>query len=591
MPEHSTPRNDLAIFIEGSHAFESALIALSAAESLTDELAAYILELTGLEHSSDLIKALHLCDFVRERNSEWSLVPEVREYLLKRLQEERPELFEAAHGRLLQICRSHELQGRFSEIPRYLVEGPGEAYHASALDPTEGLPKYAAMALGGQGGQQWLAARLAHEQEEFRILPSRSIEVDFLQGMVYYREGNIGEAERLLRRVSDIDADRREVAIALHIVGRLDWQSGSVRQAEAELNRSLAIRRTLRDAHGEAQVLHTLGQLVGRDRNRLGEAEELLRQSLSIFRGLDDKHGEARVLHTLGQVVGRDRNRWGEAEELLRQSLVIERNQNEFGKAQVLHTLGQLVGRDRKRRGEAEKLLRQSLAIGKRQRNKLHQAQVLHTLGQLVGHERRRRGEAEKLLRQSLAILRGLGDKHGQAQVLDTLGQLVRRDSDRSGEAEKLLRQSLTIFRTLDNDAYGEAQVLHTLGQLVGRDSDRSTDAEELLGHSVAILRGLGDEHREAQVLHTLGQLVGRDSDRSGEAEELLRRSLEMGEQEGNRLHQAQVLYSLGKLLSRSNREEGIRMLRRSLTINKEMDNPRGASLAERELRRLNADS
>src|SRR5262245_205358 len=127
MSEGNAVRSDLVAFLEGSHAFESCLMILSAAESLTDELAAYLLELTDLERPWNLIDALHVCDFVVERNGEWNLASTVREYLLERLSE-RPELFRAAHERLLQVSRSTGLRRGLSEVPRYLVEGPGEAY-------------------------------------------------------------------------------------------------------------------------------------------------------------------------------------------------------------------------------------------------------------------------------------------------------------------------------------------------------------------------------------------------------------------------------------------------------------------------------
>ena len=487
MSEGNSLRSDVAIFLEGSQAFESSLIALSAAESLTDEVATYLVELADLERPSNLIAALHVCDFVRERNSEWNLVPAVREYLLQQLSE-RPELFRAAHERLLEVSRSPRLRSEFSEVPRYLVEGPGEAYHASALDPSDGLPRYATLALSGQRGQQWLGARLAHEQQVFGILPPQSLEVDFLQGMVYYREGNIKEAEPILRRVSEVVANRIEVAIALHVIGRIDGRSGRARQAETELKRSIEIGERQGDRFHQAQVLHTLGQLIGRDRNRSGEAEKLLRQSLTILQTLGDAVSQAQVLHTLGQLIARDRSRSGEAEKLLRQSLTIRSDgRDALGQAQVLHTLGQLIGRDRKRSGEAEKLLRQSLAIERDRRDALGQAQVLHTLGQLIGRDRKRSGEAEKLLRQSLAILQTLGDAFGQAQVLHTLGQLIGRDRKRSGEAEELLRQSLAIGEQERNKLH-QAQVLYTLGKLLSH-SNR--------GESILMLRRSLNLNRE----------------------------------------------------------------------------------------------
>ena len=131
MPESSVLRKDVAVFLEDSPAFESALITLSAAESLTDDLAAYLVRVAGLQRPSNFINALHVCDFVIAADSEWNLAVPVRERLLERLLE-RPELFRTAHERLLEVSQSPGLRSEFSEVPRYLIEGPGEAYHASA---------------------------------------------------------------------------------------------------------------------------------------------------------------------------------------------------------------------------------------------------------------------------------------------------------------------------------------------------------------------------------------------------------------------------------------------------------------------------
>ncbi len=343
------------------------MIALSAAESLTDDLAAYLLELAGMQEREALISALHVCDFVFERNSEWHLAARARDYLLRRLLERR-ELFRAAHGRLLEVSRSPALREQFSEIPRYLLEGTGRAYHSSALNPAVGLLRYSDVAVSDARGQQWLAARLAREQQTLGILPRESLEIDFLQGMVYYREGRVADAEPLLRRVAGFMIPRREVAIALYIVGRLDGRRGRTRRAEAELNRSLEIERNLGNAFGEALVLHALGQLIGRDRQRASQAEELLRRSLEVGEQLENRQHQAQVLHTLGQLIGRDRQRASQAEELLRRSLELLQNLDDaLGQAQVLYTWGKI--RSRSDRQEGIGLLRRSLAINEEKHN------------------------------------------------------------------------------------------------------------------------------------------------------------------------------------------------------------------------------
>jgi hypothetical protein len=69
------PSTDVSIFLAAGKPFETALIALSAAESLTDDVAVDLLGVADVERADVLVRALHVCDFVVERNSEWNLAP------------------------------------------------------------------------------------------------------------------------------------------------------------------------------------------------------------------------------------------------------------------------------------------------------------------------------------------------------------------------------------------------------------------------------------------------------------------------------------------------------------------------------------
>ncbi|MGL5824836.1 MAG: tetratricopeptide repeat protein, partial [Nocardioides sp.] len=151
---------------------------------------------------------------------------------------------------------------------------------------------------------------------------------------------------------------------------------------------------------------------------------DLLRKSLDILEELGDEFSQSQVLHTLGQLVGRDRKRAAEAEDLLQTSLHIKsRLSDEFGQAQVLHTLGQLVGRDRKRAAEAEDLLQKSLQIGENLSKRNHVAQVFRSLGKLVAGTDRAR--AIYYLEQSLHVNKEIGNKSGQSIVQKVLNTLV----------------------------------------------------------------------------------------------------------------------------------------------------------------------
>jgi ATP/maltotriose-dependent transcriptional regulator MalT len=75
-------------------------------------------------------------------------------------------------------------------------------------------------------------------------------------------------------------------------------------------------------------------------------------------------------MHTLGQLIGRDRARAGEAEELLRGSLEIEERRNSLqGQAQVLTTLAKLLEATG-RAADASRMLRQVEDLRKRMQNR-----------------------------------------------------------------------------------------------------------------------------------------------------------------------------------------------------------------------------
>jgi uncharacterized protein HemY len=111
-------------------------------------------------------------------------------------------------------------------------------------------------------------------------------------------------------------------------------------EAEELLRESLEIEQTLNDSFGTAQVLHTLGQLVGRDQGRRAEAGELLRESLEIGRDLDHPNHQAQVLYSTSQLAGTPPD---DAEALLRQSLELNRQmRNSHGEQIVERALRRL---------------------------------------------------------------------------------------------------------------------------------------------------------------------------------------------------------------------------------------------------------
>ena len=146
-----------------------------------------------------------------------------------------------------------------------------------------------------------------------------NVESTFLRAMVLFREGNRDRAEPLFRVVAKTDQQRSEVAIAMHILGNYIGRTDP-REAERLYRRSIEIGEEISSRHHVAQTLHSLANLIGRDRKRSKEAEGLYRRSIEILEGLGDRNGVAQTLHSLANLTGRDRNRSKEAEGLYRRA-------------------------------------------------------------------------------------------------------------------------------------------------------------------------------------------------------------------------------------------------------------------------------
>ena len=182
-----------------------------------------------------------------------------------------PGLSFLLHDRILSITERVVDGDLDLPLPRYLTEGAGWAYHSAFILPeqerSECLRQYSEIAERPRGGQQWLAERLADQQVRLGILPPETIEISFLRGMVLYKERRTKEAIAILRPVAESSTPRREVAIAAHLVGNYDDQRDQ-RGAEALLRKSLELSGKYVTRSHEAQVLHTLGHLIGKQKGR-----------------------------------------------------------------------------------------------------------------------------------------------------------------------------------------------------------------------------------------------------------------------------------------------------------------------------------
>src|SRR5688572_1697691 len=120
----------LAFLKEAPNGMAGALQVLSAAESLTDRVAAELYALSAIPGISPevFVGALHQADFVQARNSEWSFAPQFREEFLK-LNEASPDVVKAAHRALFHYSSEADPILAGTVIPNYLFTLAGNAYH------------------------------------------------------------------------------------------------------------------------------------------------------------------------------------------------------------------------------------------------------------------------------------------------------------------------------------------------------------------------------------------------------------------------------------------------------------------------------
>jgi len=488
----------------------STLAALACAESLTDEVAGEIymkVPVPGLS-AEQFLSAFKYSGLTEPRNSEWNLNHELRDELV------RSDLLSSGtkhsvHRYLAKLGENTNLRDMAGKtVPTYLFSEAGLAYHsAGAGKIDDALEHYSRASLGPFNGAQWLGAKLVEEQEQTGILEKGRVETTFLRAWVMLRQGRKKEAMALFGRIAETNAEKREVAISLHLLAN-----------------NLPPRRS-------------------------DEAENKLRRSIEIGESTDNRFHVAQTLHSLANLLSRQEGRWDEAETAYRDSIeMLDSIGNRFGVAQTLHSLANLLSRQEGRWDEAETAYRDSIEIGESTDNRFHVAQTLHSLANLLSRQEGRWDEAEAAYRDSIE-LDSIGNRFGVAQTLHSLANLLSRQEGRWDEAEKAYRDSIEMRDSI-GDRIGIAQTLHSLANLLSRQNGRLEEAERILEESLELGEKLRRDNHVAQVLRSFALTVeGRDPQK---ALDLLRRSLEINERRGNRRFADLVRQTIRQVRKRS---------------------------------------
>jgi predicted ATPase/DNA-binding SARP family transcriptional activator len=145
----------------------------------------------------------------------------------------------------------------------------------------------------------------------------------------WWTRGFPAEGRSWLQRTLDIasDSDLAARASAEYGLGRHSIILGNYEAASQHLEVSLALRRTLGDASGQAATLNELA-LVAVNQGELGQARELGEEALQIASAADDLRGIGTALRNLG-MVAREQGDYTRAAELYGDSLAMWRQLND----------------------------------------------------------------------------------------------------------------------------------------------------------------------------------------------------------------------------------------------------------------------
>jgi predicted ATPase/DNA-binding SARP family transcriptional activator len=196
------------------------------------------------------------------------------------------------------------------------------------------------------------------------------------------------EAKMRLQKSIDICRtlqEQQELALALDMLGRIEYYQGEYPQAKAHAQESLAICRQIGDQPGTAQALNTLGNVTCELAADYDQAQLLLEESLAIAQQIGDLFGIARALINLG-ATAQETGDYTEAKQRYQESLRIYREIDyRHGQSASLSYLGQIAS--------------------------------------LLGEH----ASAKELLQEGLNLNRETGDRHAIAERLKQLGNVACR--------------------------------------------------------------------------------------------------------------------------------------------------------------------
>jgi CHAT domain-containing protein/Tfp pilus assembly protein PilF len=301
--------------------------------------------------------------------------------------------------------------------------------------------------------------------------------------------GYFDQALALKRSLQDVSGE----AQVLTAIGVTYSQLGQRQKAFDYLTKALQISRDIGDKHQEIVSLGTIASIY-RDAGENKKALDYFEQVLAYRRSKEDRNGES---DSLAKIAGVYSN-MGEVEkafEYFNQALQIKRD------TATLNNLGELYSS----MGEFQKAFdyySEALSIEQAEDDRRAQASTLANIGSFYFDM----GELQKALgyfSRALPIMHAMNDPSGEAHILGRVGAVQIEEGD-PNKALDSYKRILEIFRSTD-DRFGEVNALINLGGIYAPMGEVQK-ALDYYGQALPIARQIKDRIAIATILNNTGE-------------------------------------------------------------------------------------